>query len=179
MPLSASPVDVQGASCVKVDWVWEELQAGYTNTVMHAMAGDKVYEPIARYDRPMAYIGSQCYYEHLHEDPGPGVHHYRVAIHTPEGEEVYSEEAVVALLDEVLLFPNPSREQVTVSLASPFEAGDRLELFNAQGQLLQALGVRTGDRQLDIDLSGLPSGPYFVRLLRGQTRWEMLPFVKE
>ncbi len=179
MPLSASPMDVQGVSCVKVDWMREELQAGYTYTVMHAMAGDKVYEPIARYDQPKVYIGSQCFYEHLHEDPGPGVHHYRVAIHTPEGEEVYSEEAVVALLDEVLLFPNPAREQVTVSLASPFEAGDRLELFNAQGQLLQVLSVRTGDRQLDIDVSGLPSGPYFVRLRRGQTRWEMLPFVKE
>jgi hypothetical protein len=179
MPLSASPMDVQGVSCIKVDWMREELQSGYTYTVLHAAPGDKVYRPIATYDHAKAYVGNQCFYEHLHEDPGPGVHHYRVAIHTPEGVEVYSEEAVVALLDEVLLFPNPAREQVTVSLASPFEAGDRLELFNAQGQLLQVLGVRTGDRQLDIGLSGLPSGPYFVRLLRGQTRWEMLPFVKE
>lgn len=179
MPLSASTTEVQGERCIKLDWKLEELEPGYTYTVMHAMAGDKVYEPIASYDKPMSYIGNECFYEHLHEKPESGVHHYRITIHKPNGEVLYSEKATVVLLDEVLLFPNPAREMVTISLATPFEAGDRLELFNALGQRLRTFSVRFGDRQLDIDVSQLPTGPYVFRLLRGQTRWEVLPFVKE
>ncbi len=179
LPLNASSMDIQGVSCIKLDWRLEELQPDYAYTVLHAKAGDEVYEPIARYDQPKSYLGNQCLYEHLHEGPGPGIHRYRIKVHTPEGEEMYSDQAVVALLDEVLLFPNPARHTVTVSLASPFVVGDRLELFNALGQRLQTLRVGSGQRQLDVDVSALPAGPYFFRLRRGQTQWEMLRFVKE
>lgn len=136
MLFSVSLMDVQGVSCVKVDWMWEELQVGYIYMVMYVMVGDKVYELIVWYDQFKVYIGSQCFYEYLYEDLGLGVYYYWVAIYILEGEEVYLEEVVVVLLDEVLLFFNFVWEQVMVFLASFFEVGDWLELFNVQGQLL-------------------------------------------
>ncbi|MEQ8702785.1 MAG: SdrD B-like domain-containing protein [Phaeodactylibacter sp.] len=179
LPLSANELDIQGVSCVKVDWMLEELQPGYTYTVLHLAPGDDTFRPIAWYDAPTGYLGAQCYYKHLHDDPGPGVHRYQLEIQTPDGGLLYSEVALVALLDEVVLFPNPATHQVTVSLAEPFGRGDVLELFNAQGQILQRQYIQTNDTQLDLDLSGLPAGPYFVRLRDGQTKWELLRFVKE
>jgi hypothetical protein len=179
LPLVASAVDVQGVRCVKVNWMLEELEPGYTYTVMYAGPGEDEFHPIAQYDKPTSFIGPQFFYEYLHEDRGAGIHRYQVIIQTPDGELMYSEYALVALLDEVTLFPNPARNTVTVALADPFGPGDRLELFNVQGQVLQTLVIETGDTQLDLDISGLPGGTYFVRLRNGQTKWEILPFVKQ
>ena len=164
---------------MKVDWMLEELQPGYNYTVLYSGPGTDEFEPIADYDRPMSFIGNQCFYEHIHEDPGLGAHLYQLNIHTPDGELMHSEMEIIALLDEVILFPNPAKDLLIVSLANPFQAGDQLHLLNAKAQLLRKVSVRTGQRQLNVDVADLPLGTYFVRLRRGLGSWEILPFVKE
>jgi len=59
----------------------------------------------------------------------------------------------------VNMYPNPAGHQVTVELAVPGEA--LLEIFNVAGQRIRTCSM---DGAIVIDLAGLPSGSYLVRI---------------
>jgi hypothetical protein len=68
------------------------------------------------------------------------------------------------------LSPNPVRQQVTVRYALP-ESEDRqevrLHLYDTLGRTVRTLEygtARVGRQQQQVDVSGLPSGTYFLRL---------------
>ena len=61
-------------------------------------------------------------------------------------------------LDMISLYPNPTRDNVTVTMSS---ASASIEIIDAQGKLLRATQVVNGDK---IDLSTYETGMYIFRV---------------
>jgi hypothetical protein len=86
---------------------------------------------------------------------------YNVA-HRPLREMVPPKSAVllpVAVQDTILIYPNPTLHSITI------QSGDELqhvELLSLLGESLQLVAPRSATATLD--LSGLPSGTYFLRI---------------
>jgi surface protein len=66
-------------------------------------------------------------------------------------------------------FPNPAHKQVTIRYAVPKAAKVAIRLYDVLGRKVQTLveGPATGRTELQWDVSGLPSGTYFLRLQAG------------
>ena len=78
-------------------------------------------------------------------------------------------------------FPNPARGRATVRFAVPERQNVSLELYDVLGRTVQTVAETEveGRRELQVDLSGLPSGPYFLRLTaNGQTRTQKLTIMR-
>ncbi|WP_273445716.1 T9SS type A sorting domain-containing protein [Neolewinella agarilytica] len=71
-------------------------------------------------------------------------------------------------IDQSRIYPNPAPDQVTLEVSARQPAEDlRLEVIDPAGRTLTASRVRalnTGLNQIDVPLTDLPAGHYFVRL---------------
>jgi hypothetical protein len=78
-----------------------------------------------------------------------------------------------------LVYPNPSSGMVKIELFNIIENKSRIELYNAAGQLKFSEELKgQGNFIYSRDLSGLPSGVYYFRLLTGGKQM-VQPFVKK
>jgi Secretion system C-terminal sorting domain/Pregnancy-associated plasma protein-A len=74
-------------------------------------------------------------------------------------------------LEQVKIFPNPAREQVSVQLSTPGAGTFNLVIYSDIGQVVeQKQGTYSGSQNFDLDTSRWPSGIYFVHVLLGQSR---------
>jgi hypothetical protein len=62
------------------------------------------------------------------------------------------------------LFPNPARNQISITLSTTDGAKGHIKLYNSDGKLVQSFDreIMKGQNQIPIDLSQLPSGVYEV-----------------
>ena len=74
------------------------------------------------------------------------------------------------------LFPQPAQNELTLELG--VAAYDRAEVLNAAGAVVRSLAVEGNDRPV-MDLSGLASGTYMLRLRDAQGHMATQPFVKQ
>ena len=78
-------------------------------------------------------------------------------------------------------FPNPARSQATVRFAVPEQQDVSLQLYDVLGRQVRTVqqGDIQGRQELRVDVSGLPSGTYFLRLTTdGQTRTQKLTITR-
>lgn len=70
------------------------------------------------------------------------------------------------LLDNVAIFPNPATNQATAQVILTSSSTLQLNVLNAMGQLVKTSTAQgnTGENTLPIDLNGLVSGIYFVKI---------------
>ena len=61
------------------------------------------------------------------------------------------------------LFPNPATRVVYLRLAAPAPVGGAVRLLDAVGRTVRTVALPAGAASLDVELSGLPPGIYFVR----------------
>ena len=106
---------------------------------------------------------------------------YRLKQVDLDGSVSYSEPVTVQqTVEEVLLrapFPNPARGQATVRFAVPERQDVTLRLYDVLGRRVAtvAAGSREGRQEKQLDVSGLSSGVYFLRLkTQSETRLERL-----
>jgi hypothetical protein len=62
------------------------------------------------------------------------------------------------------VFPNPTHDHLTVRLSGPASFDDHFEVIDMYGQLINTGTISTGRIQCDINLSGMASGIYMIRL---------------
>jgi pullulanase/glycogen debranching enzyme len=110
---------------------------------------------------------------------------YRLAQVDTDGRIHHSKTITVTRsVDEVVLrgtFPNPARNQVTVQYALPKKQSATLRLYDVLGRRVETVAQSTqqGRRQVTLDVSGLTSGVYFLRLTAGDaTRTQRLTIVR-
>ncbi len=61
------------------------------------------------------------------------------------------------------IYPSPAIDQITIEIPENINTLDRLEIFNLQGQKVQAIGtLMPYDNRLTADISSLPSGMYVI-----------------
>lgn len=65
----------------------------------------------------------------------------------------------------LLLFPNPSKQWLTVEVPNGGNANKQIELIDLNGSVLLAKEFRS--KSIDIDVSGLASGSYFLSVVSG------------
>jgi hypothetical protein len=100
---------------------------------------------------------------------------YRLRQVDVDGSESLSDRVTIQrTVDEVELlgtFPNPARTQTTVQFAVPGQQKVALKLYDVMGREVRTLarGPQEGRTEMQVGLSGLPSGIYFLRLQAGGT----------
>lgn len=70
-------------------------------------------------------------------------------------------------IQELSVYPNPALDALRVRFGLPEKTALSLSVVNAYGQVIQSVTENTysaGDHAVDMDLSGLPGGVYFLRL---------------
>jgi hypothetical protein len=78
-------------------------------------------------------------------------------------------------------FPNPVQEQARVRFAVPGRQKAALRLYDTLGRTVRTLteGPVNGHQEIQVDLSGVPSGTYFLRLQAGdQTEMQQMTVVR-
>jgi len=100
---------------------------------------------------------------------------YRLRQVDVDGSESLSDRVTIQrTVDEVELlgtFPNPARTQTTVQFAVPGQQKVALKLYDVMGREVRTLarGPQKGRTEMQVGLSGLSSGIYFLRLQAGGT----------
>jgi Secretion system C-terminal sorting domain len=120
-------------------------------------------------------------------DVGPGEHHYYAvaqnvqeffgsglvvvygslnATFYPTGSVPTTEQVA---FDEISIAPNPALDVVRINLASFVEMDFTWTLLDAKGVVVQTMepGAMSVASHLELDVSGLPKGLYFIRLSNG------------
>jgi hypothetical protein len=78
-----------------------------------------------------------------------------------------------------LVYPNPSEGMVKIDLFNIIDNKSKIELYNSIGQIQFSAELKgQGNFSYNRDLSGLPSGVYYFRLLTGGKQM-VQPFVKK
>lgn len=67
-------------------------------------------------------------------------------------------------INPLSIFPNPVKDQITVSVTSEFQ-GASLNLYSVSGQVLFTTTIHEINNSIDV--SSLPSGMYFIKIDRG------------
>jgi hypothetical protein len=100
-------------------------------------------------------------------------------------DEVRVARGVVSRLEMLAAFPNPARTAATVRLAVPDALGPatdvQLALYDVLGRRVRAvsIGERRGRQEVHVDVNGLASGVYFLRLeAGGQNRTQRITVVR-
>jgi len=179
MPLVAEVTD-EAAGNINIHWMTEEFLSEHHYTLEYSSDGQD-FEAMAEVSSPTAFLGNMNYYEYLHEQAKRGRNIYRVRIENPSGEVFYSEEAEVILYGDskiALLYPNPVEAIATLELFETFGEEISVDLVNANGALIQTRDAEADTKQLQFDLTRLPSGTYFLRLNYSRTGVKVYKLVK-
>ncbi len=70
------------------------------------------------------------------------------------------------LQSEILLYPNPADEIINIEFSPLFSANEHIQLINSMGILLREADAK---QSIQFNISDLPVGLYFVRLLHSVT----------
>jgi hypothetical protein len=134
-------------------------------------------------------IGYNVYYSHesgsfelldniaetifTHSTPGNGLHQYYVTAlyFTGESEPTNTVEVLITNIQThsdigLQIYPNPARDVVTLSFENGAELATYISFFNAQGHIVKKEVVSHG--QPEMNISGLKTGIYFVRIQNGE-----------
>lgn len=166
----SGPEDFAGTSCVMYDY----FQNDYTDRIVLKEGLDYVDVLSGTYERWGDYSGSQTVYSL------PGT----VWISGSFGTELQRNGTWIAELSnagsfvdiaeneknvmEVLSFPNPASEMISVELTVPNTTMAEIGLFSQTGQRIAVLfsdRLKEGRNLLTFDISRLTSGQYFIRVL--------------
>ncbi len=82
-------------------------------------------------------------------------------VSNPSYEQINSSRSL-----EVVMYPNPTNDQVQIQAGSRME---KIEIFNTNGQLVRSIGPVLNSYR--VDLSGLSSGIYLVRVQTADGMW--------
>jgi hypothetical protein len=175
LPVELTSFTAQAADASSILLRWET--ASETNNagfdVEHQVPGTSAFEPVA-------FVGGQGttsrpnQYRHRVAGVTAGTHRFRLRQVDTDGTSTYSPEVEVqVMLDRPLVFeppyPNPVRSRATVRFGTRDGGLVRVELYDALGRRVRTLHsgeAPSGDMHTHhVEVSGLSSGLYFLRLI--------------
>lgn len=100
---------------------------------------------------------------------GATVLYYRLRIVDKDGKTSYSQIVVINIADVVTslsVYPNPAREEATLSITSDVEQTLSWQLIDNTGRVLlsKQAAVRKGNNSITIDVRTFPAGTYFIKV---------------
>ena len=110
-------------------------------------------------------------YVYNDEQPNKGINYYRLRQVDADGKAEYSPTVVlqskVTMTTIDRIFPNPSKEQITLVVSSSANSEALIEIYDMSGKKMEALAavLTEGITNLSINTNDLPVGDYLLKLL--------------
>ena len=70
---------------------------------------------------------------------------------------------------DVILYPNPAKDKLILQQSKAFLAGTEVQIYNSLGQLMQSQVITNESQIIELNVSTLANGSYFVRINGGET----------
>lgn len=126
-------------------------------------------------------MGSQNIYTFIDDFPGTGKVFYRIKHVDPDGVFKYSAVRLIKLYSDYhsyLIYPNPARNEITVSFSVELQNPMEIRLYRQNGQLVKKIIATTGMNRFTLDISAEHAGMYYFQMLHPSGTSETLPFTK-
>lgn len=109
-------------------------------------------------------------YDYLHQERNDKNKYYRLSSIDQQGNKnILSMKYLKGNVAdaEIQLFPNPASEKFTLLYPAFKDESLKIELYGLNGRLVHSSEAKAikGSNQIDIDIVGLPSGQYLVRII--------------
>lgn len=169
-------VKTTGAA-VQVSWETEQEADNHYFIVEHSTDGIHFETGSAKVDSKGKSGGK---YSWLDAAPAPGKNYYRLLQVDVDGASQYLGIRAATVAGSVLsaqVYPNPADERVVVSLPQDNENQFIVTLLDINGKQVLRNTVAPGTAALELDLSHLPSGPYYV-MIAGERSVQSIKVVK-
>lgn len=105
--------------------------------------------------------GDTLYYQLQIEGPQGEVYHTTIWSQIVTGCELSTAITAQVAQKGFQVFPNPTRDQLSIEFAKPFETPGKLSLIDLAGKPVRKYAIR-GNRVLRINVKDLPEGIYFL-----------------
>jgi len=107
------------------------------------------------------------YYNSMDYAPVMGVNYYRLKQINQSGNALYSNIKTIIFTPgyEVLITPNPAHEKLNIYFTKTNNLTTKVQLYSVNGQLVKQWA--TNEPSLQINVSTLPRGMYFIKLING------------
>ena len=164
LPVSLSHFQarLQGRQAI-LEWATASEQNNSHFIVEHSLDGEH-YKGIGKLVGVGTTVEPQ-HYTFTHHAPRPGLNYYRLQQVDYDGTFSFSE---IRPLEGPMpeqpfwLYPTEAADMLTLELAAPAKTDLRLEAYDLQGRKKAAYALPAGDRQAQLDVSGLPAGAYLL-----------------
>jgi hypothetical protein len=110
-------------------------------------------------------------YSYTDGNPAGTVQYYRLRQVDRDGRSKYSNVIQIkgkqaAKLNISSVYPNPARNEITLSITSPVRSTVTVSIINMNGQTMgqQTIAIGTGSNSLPVNVSNLPAGYYIFKL---------------
>jgi len=102
--------------------------------------------------------------------PLRGSVYYRIKMVNVDGKSDYSKTISIqlnAVNSDVLVYPNPTSQKLTIQLQQPLTATDALQVTDLAGRVVMRQQITRGQKAFELNVTGLAPGRYFIRLADG------------
>ncbi len=114
-------------------------------------------------------------------DSGGNLNHMRGVVQTNIDNCALAAGVQEQLLLNAVISPNPTGSKTTINLTSPNAGEATVSIYSVSGALISeaTYSVENGQNAIELDLSALDSGTYFVSVKTDELASGMLPVVKQ
>jgi hypothetical protein len=173
--------DINTLRHVEVSW---EVQASDPHMlfIVERSADGQNFEFLRQMISPNAIVNGMRKYQIIDQNPRFGLNYYQVRYESAMGARGTSNMEEIILQGDsrlVLLYPNPTINDVQIEFFETFAGDVSIELVSADGRQLQHTIVPQHTRRHRISLSAYPAGVYFVRLRYGDIELKRIKVLKQ
>jgi predicted extracellular nuclease len=120
-------------------------------------------------------------YSFLDVRPAKGINYYRLKMVSVDGEVSYSDVRIINFSNKYnyTLYPNPAVNTMRLYTDDGRGLNGSIQVLNNTGQLVFEKRVVPGSPSVEINISGLAKGVYFLRVGENGAAWSQIKFVKE
>jgi hypothetical protein len=114
----------------------------------------------------------ESFYNYMDLQPMSGINYYRLKIEDIDGKKMYSK-VVTATIEtytlDATLYPNPATDFVKLAMNGLKGTSIQYSIYNNLGRLItnRTMENTSSNLNVNIDLSSVPSGIYFIELSNG------------
>ncbi|MFK7935621.1 MAG: M66 family metalloprotease [Saprospiraceae bacterium] len=148
----------------KVLLEWQTQTAGIDFYTIERSTTGKDWQAIGQVN------GDENRLQFIDNEPINGENYYRISWQNSNTNAIEHSNIQSILIDEVAMgvkvFPNPTRDDFTVTFIAPKTGDTTIEIFNTLGQIVAVEYIRfgKGENRVQLSMEALENGTYFVKI---------------